>query len=97
LQDAIQGEAKIMRLETLRRIPWPLRPIAWRILERRAHPDAERVDGSFPSAPLECPIRPVTRSEFEEMASRDPYRPDAGHRRQSGLPAATDHTFENLG
>jgi len=75
-----------MRLETLRRIPWPLRPIAWRILERRAHPDAERVHGSFPSVPSEGPIRPVTRSEFEELAKRDPYY--RGRSRYFGTAAA---------
>jgi hypothetical protein len=75
-----------MRLETLRRIPWPLRPIAWRISERRAHPHAERVDGSFPPVPIERPIRPVTRSEFEELASRDPYY--RGRRRYFGTAAA---------
>ena len=75
-----------MRMETLRRIPWPLRPIAWRIHERRAHPDAERVDGSFPPVPIERPIRPVTRSEFEELASRDPYY--RGRRRYFGTAAA---------
>lgn len=64
-----------------RRMPRAVRDLvrpAWQIVDRRlldraAHPAAERPAGSFPSVEIDGPIRPITRAEFDGLAAGNPY------------------------
>jgi hypothetical protein len=49
-----------------------LRPI-WTVVDRRAHPAAQRAAGSFSDVATDCPIKPMTRAEFDVLAARDAY------------------------
>jgi hypothetical protein len=42
-------------------------------MDQGAHPDAQQPDGSFTTVSPASPIRPMTRTEFDALAARDPY------------------------
>jgi hypothetical protein len=72
----VKNQRTRSRYRTLRRAPAPLkallRPI-WTAIDHGADLHAEKAPGSFPAVIAEAPIRPMTRSEFDALAARNPY------------------------